>query len=52
MYVLITDLPCIVSGNTFAVLDPHKIYINCKDEDGVPLTGTEISVTELCSSSS
>ena len=49
---LITDLPCIVSGDTFAVLDPHKININCKDEDGVPLTGTEMSVTELCSSSS
>ena len=52
MYVLITDLPCIVSGDTFAVLDPHKVYINCKDEDGVPLTGIEMSVTELCSSSS
>ena len=47
-----TDLPCIISGDTFAVLDPHKVNINCKDEEGVPLTGTEISVAELCTSSS
>ena len=50
--MFITDLPCIISGDTFAVLDPHKVHINCKDEDGVPLTGTEISIAELCSSSS
>ena len=49
---MVTDLPCIVSGNIFAVLDPHKIHINCKDEDGVPLTGAEMTVAELCSSSS
>ena len=49
---LITDLPCIISGDTFAVLDPHKVNINCKDNDGVPLTGTAMSVAELCSSSS
>ena len=49
---LITDLPCIISGDTFAVLDPHKVHINCKDEDGVQLTGTEMSVAELCRSSS
>ena len=47
-----TDLPCIISGDTFAVLDPHKVNINCKDDDGVPLTGTEMSVAKLCSSSS
>ena len=52
MYNLITDLPCIISGDTFAVLDPHIININCKDEHGLPLTGTEISVTDLCTSSS
>ena len=46
------DLPCIISGGTFAVLDPHKVNINCKDDDGVPLTGTAMSVAELCSSSS
>ena len=28
------------------------ININCKDDHGVPLTGTEISVTDLCTSSS
>ena len=49
---MITDLPCIISGDIFAVLDPHKININCKDDEGVPLTGTEISVADLCSSSS
>ena len=49
---MITDLPCIISGDVFAVLDPHKININCKDDEGVPLTGTEISVADLCSSSS
>ena len=49
---MITDLPCIISGDTFAVLDPHKVNINCKDDDGVPLTGTEMSIDELCSSSS
>ena len=49
MYVLITDLPCIISGDTFAVLDPHKVNINCK-EHGVALTGTDMSVAELCSS--
>ena len=47
-----TDLPCIISGDTFAVLDPHKVNIKCTDEDGVPLTGTEMSVAELCTSSS
>ena len=52
IFELITDLPCIISGDTFAVLDPHKVNINCKDDDGVPLTGTEISVADLCSSSS
>ena len=52
MHVLITDLPCIISGDVFAVLDPHKININCKDQEGDSLTGTEISVTDLCSSSS
>ena len=50
--MFITDLPCIISGDTFAVLDPHKVHINCKDEDGVPLTGTEMSVAKLCRSSS
>ena len=49
---IITDLPCIISGDTFAVLDPHKVNINCKDDDGVPLTGTGMSVAELCTSSS
>ena len=49
---MITDLPCIISGDVFAVLDPHKININCKDQEGDPLTGTEISVAALCSSSS
>ena len=34
------------------MLDPHKVHINCKDEDGVQLTGTEMSVAELCRSSS
>ena len=52
LYNLITDLPCIVSGDTFAILDPHMININCKGELGVPLTGTEISVADLCTSSS
>ena len=49
---MITDLPCIISGDIFAILDPHMININCKDEHGVPLTGTYISVTDLCTSSS
>ena len=48
-FELITDLPCIISGDTFAVLDPHKVNINCK-EHGVELTGTDMSVAELCSS--
>ena len=52
IFVLFIDLPCIISGDTFAVLDPHKVNINCKDKDGVPLTGTEMLVAELCSSSS
>ena len=52
IYVLITDLPCIISGDTFAILDPHKVHINCKGEDGHHLTGTEMPVAELCSSSS
>ena len=50
--MLITDLPCIISGDTFAILDPHRVNINCKDEHGIPLTGTEMSVTDLCTSSS
>ena len=45
-----TDLPCIISGDTFAVLDPHKVNINCKDDDGVPLTGTGMPVADLCNS--
>ena len=49
---MIADLPCIISGDVFAVLDPHKVNINCKDDEGVPLTGTEISVADLCCSSS
>ena len=49
---MIADLPCIISGDTFAILDPHRDNINCKDIEGVPLTGTEMSVAELCASSS
>ena len=49
MYVLITDLPCIISGDIFAVLDPHKDNINCR-EHGERSTGTEMSVAELCNS--
>ena len=49
---IITDLPCIISGDTFAVLDPHMVNINCKDEGGVLRAGTEKSIAELYSSSS
>ena len=52
LLLILTDLPCIISGDTFAILDPHRININCKDEHGIPLTGTEMSVTDLCTSSS
>ena len=34
------------------MLDPHKVHINCKDENEIPRTGTEMSLEELCSSSS
>ncbi|XP_065883067.1 sacsin-like [Dysidea avara] len=37
--ILGLDLPFILSNDTIAVLDPHRVYINKKDKDGSLKTG-------------
>ena len=37
--VLFTDLPFILSGDTIAVLDPHRVNIDVRNEDGSLKTG-------------
>ena len=45
--ILFTDLPFILSNDTIAVLDPHRVNINIQNKDGSLKTGCGLSLKDF-----